>query len=471
MQTTQGVAMGLISGIVFLTFIAMVENNACEEKGQYNAAKGFCCQLCPAGTRLLYDCDSDGDHSLCTTCVQGKDYMDVENRDPACKKCSTCNALYEDVQQDCTPTSDTVCRCKDGYSRIRLSQHCAVKLNTEQTILIPAGIVIFVVLMAVVLGIVMYRKKTHRYPFNVTQQETETSPLLLDGARKSVLEKLRKLIKKQMKSSDAEVWRQLHTLLPEVYNSISENTFFVLYEMHIKYNIELSVYWKAYEIDNAARAALILKYSIRAGEEMCNGLLEMIHAGQDKRTQLKTLLDTAVKCSPTLNPDTAHIQLLISSDRKTVSWIHNPLYKNDHPDRFDHWTYVLSFESFSAGCHCWVVNVGDVDQICVGVAYERIPRKGGDSACLMGLNSMSWCLRKYDNNYRAWHDKQCTELQVGQHLRRIGVGLDYDAGVLIFYNADNNQHLHTFYARFSQPLHVNLSVWNHYLTIEPVNND
>uniref|UniRef100_S4RV36 B30.2/SPRY domain-containing protein n=1 Tax=Petromyzon marinus TaxID=7757 RepID=S4RV36_PETMA len=103
------------------------------------------------------------------------------------------------------------------------------------------------------------------------------------------------------------------------------------------------------------------------------------------------------------------------------------------------------------------------------VAYERIPRKGGDSACLMGLNSMSWCLRKYENKYRAWHDKQSTELKVGEHLRRIGVGLDYDAGVLIFYNADNNQHLHTFYARFSQPLHVDLSVWNEFLTIESVN--
>ncbi|CAM9787879.1 unnamed protein product [Lampetra fluviatilis] len=362
MQTKQGVAMGLISGIIFLTFIAMVENNACEEKGQYNAAKGFCCQLCPAGTRLLYDCDFEGDHSLCTACARGNDYMDVENRDPACKKCSTCDALYEDVHQDCTPTSDTVCQCKDGYSRVRPSQPCTVTLNTEQTVLMYAGIVI--VLMVV--GIVIYLKTTHRYPFDVTRKGTETCPLLHMETPNDELEELRMLIQKKMKSSDAEVWRQLHTLLPEVYNSISENTFFVLYEMHRKYNIELSVYWKAYETaDNAKRAAFILKYSIREGEEMCNGLLEMIRAGQDKRTQLKTLLDTAVKCSPTLNPDTAHKQLLISADHKTASWIDNPLDKNDHPDRFDHWTYVLSFESFSAGLHTGIVE--RVQQLCLHV--------------------------------------------------------------------------------------------------------
>ncbi|XP_061433581.1 tumor necrosis factor receptor superfamily member 6-like isoform X3 [Lethenteron reissneri] len=158
MQPKQVTAMALISGIIFLTFISMVEHNECEDKGQYRSVKGFCCYLCPAGERWVDDCISDGDQSFCTSCMRGKSYMEIANRDPQCKKCSTCNIIYEDVQQDCTVTSDTVCQCKDGYSRPHPSQPCGVTSNTEKNIIIPTGIVIFIVLVAVV-ALLIYRKK------------------------------------------------------------------------------------------------------------------------------------------------------------------------------------------------------------------------------------------------------------------------------------------------------------------------
>ncbi|XP_075918561.1 uncharacterized protein LOC116942704 isoform X2 [Petromyzon marinus] len=469
MQPKQVAAMGLISGIIFLTFISMVELNECEDKGQYRAANGLCCHLCPPGSKWLYDCFYNGDQSLCTPCMPGKDYMDDAHRDPQCKKCSTCNLLYEDVQQDCTVTSDTVCQCKDGYSRAHPSQPCGVTSNTEKNITISAVIGSFIILLVALL---IYRKKKCLYPFGDSGKGTETVALLSVKVPKDVLEEPRMLIEKRMKSSNAEVWRQFHELLPELYKSISENTFYFLYEMDIKYKINIHVYCGVYEItDISARAIFILNYVILEGEEKCQGLLEMILAGQNKQTQLQTLLDSAVKCSPTLNPNTAHEELNISDDGKTAEWLKSPPEKPDHPDRFKYWSQVLSAESFSEGCHFWVVNVGDVDNLRVGVSYQSILRKEPDSACLIGFNSRSWCLWKHKNKYNAWHDQHRTELEVGEHPRRIGVGLDYDKRVLLFYNADNNKHLHTFYAHFSEPLHVALWVWSGVLTIEPVNND
>nr|XP_032810931.1 E3 ubiquitin-protein ligase TRIM58-like [Petromyzon marinus] len=471
MQPNQVTAMALISGIIFLTFISMVELNECEDKGQYRAANGLCCHLCPPGSKWLYDCFHNGDQSLCTPCMPGKDYMDDANRDPQCKKCSTCNILYEDVQQDCTVTSDTVCQLKDGYSWPHPSQPCGVTSNTEKNITILAGIVTFILLVAVV-ALLICRKKKCSYPFDYSGKVTETVPLLRVEVLKAVLEEPRMFIEKRMKSSNAEVWRQFHELLPEVYKSIFENTFYFLYEMDKKYKINIHVYWGVYEItDISARAIFILNYFILEGEEKCQGLLEMILAGQNKQTQLQTLLDSAVKCSPTLNPNTAHEELNISDDGKTAEWLKSPPEKPDHPDRFKYWSQVLSAESFSEGCHFWVVNVGDVDNLRVGVSYQSILRKEPDSACLVGFNSRSWCLWKHKNKYKAWHDQHSTELEVGEHPRRIGVGLDYDKRVLLFYNADNNKHLHTFYAHFSEPLHVALWVWSGVLTIEPVNND
>ncbi|CAM9787737.1 unnamed protein product [Lampetra fluviatilis] len=298
----------------------------------------------------------------------------------------------------------------------------------------------------------------------------ETLPLINKERPKDIFENQRKLIEKRMKSSDAEFWRKLHELLPDVYKLVSENSYFILYEMYKKYNMKISDYWEAYEAtDSSERAVCILNHFINEGE-ICQGLLDVIHAGQDKQTQLQTLLDSAGKCSPVLDPNTAHKELLISADHKTATWIKDAPDKPEHPDRFDYWVHVVSSNSFSEGCHCWVVNVRDVTNLRIGVAYGKIPRKGESNACLIGYNSMSWCLRKYKNTFRAWHDKESIELKVNEDPCRIGLGLDYDAGLLLFYNADNNKHLHTFYARFAQPLHAALYVWGGALTIEPVNN-
>ncbi|XP_075918549.1 uncharacterized protein LOC116943057 isoform X2 [Petromyzon marinus] len=355
---------------------------------------------------------------------------------------------------------------------VGLILHSLVEFHQTQkkNILIPIGILTgIVIILLVVVPLLIYRKKKCLYPFDDSGKVTETVPLLGVEMRKDVLEEPRMLIEKKIKSSDGDVWRQFHELLPEVYKSIFENTFYFMYEMGKKYKIGISVYWKAYEItDISARAIFILNYFIREGEEKCQGLLEMILAGQNKQTQLQTLLHSAVKCSPTLNRNTAHKELNISEVGKTAEWLESPPDKLDHPDRFIYWSQVLSAESFSEGCHFWVVNVGNVENLSVGVSYQSILRKEPDSACLMGFNSRSWCLWKHENKYKAWHDQHSTELEVGEHPRRIGVGLDYDKRVLLFYNADNNEHLHTFYAHFSEPLHVALWVWCGVLTIEAV---
>ncbi|XP_061433595.1 butyrophilin subfamily 3 member A3-like isoform X2 [Lethenteron reissneri] len=474
MQPRQVTVMGLISGIIFITFISMVENNECEEKGQYRAVNGFCCHLCRAGFSWFHDCYSDDSDSLCLPCMPGKNYMDVANRGPECKKCSTCNVLYEYVQQDCTVTSDTVCQCKDGYSRPHPSQPCGVTLNTaaDKNITIPfviaAGIV--TILLVALVALLIYRKKKCLYPIELTGQMREMLPLINKERPKDIFENQRKLIEKRMKSSDAEFWKLLHGFLPDVYKLVSENSYFILYEMRKKYNMNISDYWEAYEAtDSSERAVCILNHFINEGE-ICQGLLDVIHAGQDKKTQLQTLLDFAEKCSPVLDPDTAHKELLISADHKTATWIKDAPDKPEHPDRFDYWMHVLSSNSFSEGCHCWVVNVREVTNFRIGVAYGKIARKGESNACLIGYNSMSWCLRKYNNKFRAWHDKESIELEVNENPRRIGLGLDYDAGLLLFYNADSNKHLHTFYAHFAQPLHAAFYVWGAALTIEPVND-
>uniref|UniRef100_S4RYX7 B30.2/SPRY domain-containing protein n=1 Tax=Petromyzon marinus TaxID=7757 RepID=S4RYX7_PETMA len=117
--------------------------------------------------------------------------------------------------------------------------------------------------------------------------------------------------------------------------------------------------------------------------------------------------------SPTLNPNTAHRNLQISADFKTVRTSTRAQHYPDNSDRFDHYRVVICSDKFSSGRHYWEVDV----------------------------NEVSWSLRKLDD-YTAVHNKTETKLSVRDAPKRVGVHLDWEAGVLSFYSADSMSLLH-----------------------------
>ncbi|XP_061434069.1 E3 ubiquitin-protein ligase TRIM39-like isoform X1 [Lethenteron reissneri] len=173
------------------------------------------------------------------------------------------------------------------------------------------------------------------------------------------------------------------------------------------------------------------------------------------QTKLLPFLDGR---SPTLDTNSAHDRLQISSDLRTVTWSRHPQSRPDHPHRFDGWRQALCSESFSSGQHYWEVDVGSSWSCDVGVAYGMIPRRGGGDKCGLGGSDVSWCLRKYGESFSVWHGGVETSLSVREPLRRVGVHLDWDAGLLSFYSADSMAPLHSFYKTFTQPLHPVLGV-------------
>ncbi|XP_078470999.1 E3 ubiquitin/ISG15 ligase TRIM25-like isoform X2 [Lampetra planeri] len=130
-----------------------------------------------------------------------------------------------------------------------------------------------------------------------------------------------------------------------------------------------------------------------------------------------------------------------------------------HPHRFERWLQALCSESFSSGQHYWEVDVGSASWCRVGVAYGTIPRRGGGDECLLGGSDVSWCLQKHDDSFSVRHGGVVTSLSVPQPPRRVGVHLDWDAGLLSFYSADSMALLHSFNETFTQPLHPGLGVW------------
>ncbi|KAG6921707.1 tripartite motif-containing 39, partial [Chelydra serpentina] len=77
----------------------------------------------------------------------------------------------------------------------------------------------------------------------------------------------------------------------------------------------------------------------------------------------------------TLDLDTAHPNLILSEDRKSVRWEETKQDLPHNPERFGYWPCVLGCEGFTSGRHCWEVEVGDGLSWAVGVARESVGRR------------------------------------------------------------------------------------------------
>ncbi|XP_039357586.1 zinc finger protein RFP-like [Mauremys reevesii] len=87
-------------------------------------------------------------------------------------------------------------------------------------------------------------------------------------------------------------------------------------------------------------------------------------------------LGTFRQVNVTLDPDTAHPQLVLSEDRKCLSYGDRWQDLPNNPERFDTQPCVLGCEGFTSGRHCWEVDVGDVRCWSVGVARGSERRRG-----------------------------------------------------------------------------------------------
>ncbi|KAM3868947.1 uncharacterized protein ACN63O_006309 [Diretmus argenteus] len=132
----------------------------------------------------------------------------------------------------------------------------------------------------------------------------------------------------------------------------------------------------------------------------------------------------------TLDPNTAHTQLLLSEgNRKATLAGIDQLYPS-HPDRFSGWWQVLSREDLTGRCYWEVEWAGGVS---IAVSHKNISRTGMGDECEFGYNDKSWSFDCYNNCYQFIHNKISTPAP-GPQSSRVGVYLDHRAGILSFYS-------------------------------------
>ncbi|XP_029769930.1 butyrophilin subfamily 1 member A1-like, partial [Terrapene carolina triunguis] len=142
----------------------------------------------------------------------------------------------------------------------------------------------------------------------------------------------------------------------------------------------------------------------------------------------------------TLDPDTAHPKLILSEDRKSVRYGDTRQDLPNNPERFDTWPCVLGCEGFTAGRHCWEVEMGDGRSWAVGVARESVGRKGGIS---LSPEGGIWAVLWWGGQFWAL-TSPVTPLPLSRVPSRIRVCLDCDRGQVTFIDAGDEAPIFTF---------------------------
>ncbi|XP_039909323.1 tripartite motif-containing protein 16-like [Simochromis diagramma] len=172
------------------------------------------------------------------------------------------------------------------------------------------------------------------------------------------------------------------------------------------------------------------------------------------------------KCQITFDSKTAHNYIRIEGVMAEFHPLNQSFLFRAHPDRFTDWFQVLCRESLKGRCY-WEVQWNEREEIFIAVARKDISRSGRESA--FGNDDKSWVLQCFCGGYEFRHNNIRTPVS-GPWSSRIGIYLDYDAGILSFYSisetSQNMTLLHKVKTRFSRPLCPGFGLYSDYTTVE-----
>ncbi|XP_037687427.1 putative tripartite motif-containing protein 75 [Choloepus didactylus] len=146
------------------------------------------------------------------------------------------------------------------------------------------------------------------------------------------------------------------------------------------------------------------------------------------------------KVDLTFDPETAHPSLIMSDNRKSVTYGKEEPNFPYNPKRFTLHPAVLSSEGFDSARHFWQVEVRGTGEWSLGVCKDSLPR----NAIPSGMpKDGCWQIQQWTNTSPSLDTTK---------LIRIGIFLDYELGEVSFYNMHKRSHIYTFTDTFTEKL-------------------
>ncbi|NXW17944.1 BT1A1 protein, partial [Circaetus pectoralis] len=179
-------------------------------------------------------------------------------------------------------------------------------------------------------------------------------------------------------------------------------------------------------------------------------------SGFDRQVGLRNTWMVPESLKVVLDPDTAHCDLVLSDDCKSVKREDTLQDLPDIPERFNPWRCVLGREGFTSGRYYWEVEVVDGGGWTVGVSRQDVKRKGDiEFKPEQGI----WALGQWAGHFQALTSPNRTLLPEIQTPKRIRVSLDYEEGRVTFFSVDKEIPIFTFPLASFEGISVHPWVW------------
>uniref|UniRef100_A0A1A7XPS1 Uncharacterized protein n=1 Tax=Iconisemion striatum TaxID=60296 RepID=A0A1A7XPS1_9TELE len=155
-------------------------------------------------------------------------------------------------------------------------------------------------------------------------------------------------------------------------------------------------------------------------------------------TELKRVTKFTVDVK--LDPNTAHQRLVLSDDGKEVKDGGQDQEVTDTPERFDLFGSVLGLNNLNSKSSYWEVEVSNKPGWDLGVAKGGANRRG---RLTLSPENGYWTLVHYEGENYAAMSSPPIRLSVNKPTR-VGVFVDYDEGIVSFYDVTAQSHIYTF---------------------------
>ncbi|XP_073715761.1 E3 ubiquitin-protein ligase TRIM39-like [Misgurnus anguillicaudatus] len=213
-----------------------------------------------------------------------------------------------------------------------------------------------------------------------------------------------------------------------------------LIQIYYFIKIDPSSLYGAPDMKNWSEISMKISMSV---ETLRRALTKLQETLNEKLSQTVLMKMQQYAVDVTLDPDTAHPNLILSKDRKQVRYGDIRHKLPDNPERFDYCVSVMGKKGFTSGRFYFEVQVKDKTDWALGVARESINRKGKITAFPQN-GFWAVCLR--NEKYWAWADPPVS-LCLKVKPQKVGVFVDYEEGLVCFYDVESRSHIYSFTAQ------------------------
>ncbi|XP_028264741.1 SPRY domain-containing protein 4 [Parambassis ranga] len=171
-----------------------------------------------------------------------------------------------------------------------------------------------------------------------------------------------------------------------------------------------------------------------------------IYTSTESNLQFKLDERTAHSSLDLFKKDTGVIYRMLGLD---------PSHVQDNPERFRDWAVVFGNEKISSGRHYWEVTVKKSQEFRLGVAESVMSRDD-----CVGTNTSSWVYGYAQRKWFAMTSNKIVPVTLVGKPDRVGILLDFEAGLLALVDVEKPRIIHTLRAQFKAPLCPAFGVWD-----------